>query len=171
MALPRSRFAAAALSVVMLSFAVSPGFAQSGGDTKPAEPPKQAQTPEATKAQERQKIAEAAKILNGGAGSAECLWLGTRLTALLWRNDVDTAFRHIDLYDRFGCPGPHIQAAFRCLARQGEPDTKGDIRVPAYACWVNPDQAAETPQPTSAPAAPAAQPAAPAPAAAPAEKR
>lgn len=170
MALSRSRFAAAALSVVMLSFAASPGLAQSGGEPKPAEPPKQA-TPVDNKAQERQRISEAAKILNGGAGSAECLWLGTRLTALLWRNDVDTAFRHIDLYDRFGCPGPHIQAAFRCLARQGEPDTKGDIRIPAYACWVNPEQAAETPQPAAAtvPAAPPAAPAAPA--APPTEKR
>jgi hypothetical protein len=169
MALSRLRIAAAALSVVMLTGATSQGFAQSGGDAKPAEPQKQT-SPVDTKAQERQRIAEAAKILNGGAGSAECLWLGTRLTALLWRNDVDTAFRHIDLYDRFGCPGPHIQAAFRCLARQGEPDTKGDIRIPAYACWVNPEQAAETPQPAAAtaPVAPAAAPAAAAP---PAEKR
>jgi hypothetical protein len=167
MALSRSLFAAATLSVVILSAAASPGFAQSGA-AQPADPQKQAATAEATKAQERQRIAEAAKILNGGAGSAECLWLGTRLTALLWRNDVDTAFRHIDLYDRFGCPGPHIQAAFRCLARQGEPDTKGDIRIPAYACWINPEQAAETPPAAATPAAPAA---APAPATPPAEKR
>ena len=31
---------------------------------------------------------------------------------------MDTAFRHLDLYDRFGCPGPHIQSAFRCVLRQ-----------------------------------------------------
>ena len=38
---------------------------------------------------------------------------------LLWRDDLDTAFRHLDLYDRFGCPAGHIQATFRCLVRQG----------------------------------------------------
>ena len=31
-------------------------------------------------------------------------------SACLWRDDLDTAFRHLDLYDRFGCPGGHIQA-------------------------------------------------------------
>ena len=35
----------------------------------------------------------------------------------MWRDDLDTAFRHLDLYDRFGCPASHIQAAFRCLVR------------------------------------------------------
>ena len=34
-------------------------------------------------------------------------------------DDLDTAFRHLDLYDRFGCPGGHVQAAFRCLTRFG----------------------------------------------------
>ena len=31
-------------------------------------------------------------------------------SSLLWRDDLDTAFRHLDLYDRFGCPSAHIQA-------------------------------------------------------------
>ncbi len=47
---------------------------------------------------------------------------------LLYRNDMDTAFRHLDLYDRLGCPGPHIQSAFRCVLRQSasiDPKTPG----------------------------------------------
>ncbi|MDO4950644.1 MAG: lipid-binding protein, partial [Bacteroidales bacterium] len=38
---------------------------------------------------------------------------------LMWLDDLDTAFRHLDLYDRFGCPGGHVQATFRCLTRFG----------------------------------------------------
>ena len=30
----------------------------------------------------------------------ECVWLGRRVVSLLWRDDLDTAFRHLDLYDR-----------------------------------------------------------------------
>ena len=37
----------------------------------------------------------------------------------MWLDDLDTAFRHLDLYDRFGCPGGHVQATFRCLTRFG----------------------------------------------------
>ena len=55
--------------------------------------------------------------INGPAGNPECVWLGRRAVQLMYRDDLDTAFRHIDLYDRFGCPGGHIQAAFRCLTR------------------------------------------------------
>ena len=44
---------------------------------------------------------------------------GRRVVGLLWRDDLDTAFRHLDLYDRFGCPGAHIQASFRCLILHG----------------------------------------------------
>ena len=65
------------------------------------------------------EFAEAAALVTGPAGNPECVWLGRRVVGLLWRDDMDTAFRHLDLYDRFGCPGPHIQAAFRCVVRQG----------------------------------------------------
>ena len=63
------------------------------------------------------EFAEAAQAINGPAGNPECVWLGRRVVQLMWRDDLDTAFRHLDLYDRFGCPGGHIQAAFRCLTR------------------------------------------------------
>ena len=71
------------------------------------------------------EIAEAARVLAGPAGNPECVWLGRRVVSLLWRDDLDTAFRHLDLYDRFGCPSAHIQATFRCLVRQGNIDPEG----------------------------------------------
>ena len=70
------------------------------------------------------EIAEATRLLTGPAGNPECVWLGRRVVTLFWRDDLDTAFRHLDLYDRFGCPSAHIQATFRCLVRQGNIDAK-----------------------------------------------
>jgi hypothetical protein len=131
-----------------------------------------------TKDNERKtaEFAEAAQVINGPAGNPECVWLGRRVVRLMWVDDLDTAFRHLDLYDRFGCPGGHIQAAFRCLTRFGSQiDDKVprslDLRV--HACWINPGAqpqtaAAAAPAPaTSGSAAPAAA-AAPAPSASPA---
>ena len=63
-------------------------------------------------------------MLGGPAANPECVWLGRRVVSLMWRDDLDTAFRHLDLYDRFGCPAGHIQATFRCLVRQGNIDPK-----------------------------------------------
>jgi hypothetical protein len=96
----------------------------------------------------------------------------------MWRDDLDTAFRHLDLYDRFGCPGGHVQATFRCLTRfGGQIDDKVsrslDDRV--HVCWINPGaqpQAAAAANPAPATAgnaapAPAASPS-PAPSASPA---
>jgi hypothetical protein len=58
----------------------------------------------------------------------------------LWVDDLDTAFRHLDLYDRFGCPGGHIQATFRCLVRQGDTDPKAPeaLNNRIHGCWINP---------------------------------
>src|SRR5215468_5198822 len=98
------------------------------------------------------EIAEAAKLLDGPAGQPECVWLGRRAVRWLYRDDLDTAFRHMELYDRFGCPPNHIQAAFRCVVRQGELDSKtGDLSARVHACWINP-----TPEMINAPAAAAA---------------
>lgn len=119
-----------------------PAVAQSGG--KPAEPPKAAATEPAVKDKEGQKkideIAEATRLLTGPSGNPECVWLGRRVVSLLWRDDLDTAFRHLDLYDRFGCPGAHIQATFRCLVRQGNIDPKAQetLNGRVHACWLNP---------------------------------
>ena len=65
------------------------------------------------------EFVEAAQAINGPAGNPECVWLGRRVVRLMWLDDLDTAFRHLDLYDRFGCPGGHVQATFRCLTRFG----------------------------------------------------
>jgi hypothetical protein len=129
-------------------------LAQSGNV---APPDQQKKAPDAAK--ERQKsideIAEAARVLTGPAGNPECVWLGRRVVSLMWRDDLDTAFRHLDLYDRFGCPSAHIQAAFRCLVRQGHMDPKAQesLNGRVHACWLNP---AMTPAAAAAPTPPAA---------------
>jgi hypothetical protein len=125
------------------------------------------------------EFAEAAQVINGPAGNPECVWLGRRVVVLMYRDDLDTAFRHLDLYDRFGCPGGHVQAAFRCLTRffsAIDPKVPDSLTGHVHGCWINP---AAQPQATAAaaPATPATQgasppaptPAAAAPAAAPAK--
>jgi hypothetical protein len=92
------------------------------------------------------EFAEAAKAINGPAGNPECVWLGRRVVVLMWRDDLDTAFRHLDLYDRFGCPGGHLQATFRCLVRVGgiDPKVPDSLNSRVHACWVNPSAQPET---------------------------
>jgi len=160
---PMQRFKNTALAGVLalacsLSVGLAPAAAQpAGGDQKPAQDA--AQTPEqkaALDAQRRsiEEFNEAAK-LPGTAGLPECVWTGRRIAALLWNDDIDTARRHLDMYERFGCPTEHLKLAFRCLVRQGKIDPKARERVDARAhqCWVNPDYIAAPP---AAPA-PAAQ--------------
>jgi hypothetical protein len=131
-------------------------------DAKPAEQaPANGQEP----AKDNQKVdefAEAQKAIVGPAGNPECVWFGRRVVSLLWSDDLDTAFRHLDLYDRFGCPSGHIQASFRCLLRGGSIDPKADPKAPnslpgrVQSCWLNPNQPAApaaAPAPPSAPAA------------------
>jgi hypothetical protein len=86
-------------------------------------------------------FAEARRMLKGPAGNPECVWLGRRVVGLLWRDDLDTAFRHIDMYDRFGCPSGYIQEVFRCLvmnAQTIDPKAAEDLNGRVQACWVNP---------------------------------
>jgi hypothetical protein len=122
-------------------------------DGKPAD--KVAAGSDATKeAQKVDEYAEAERALNGPAGNPECVWLGRRVVGLLWRDDLDTAFRHLDLYDRFGCPSAHVQASFRCLIRHGsniDPKAADSLNARVHACWINP----ANPN-IAAPAAPAA---------------
>ena len=97
------------------------------------------------------EFAEAIRVLGGPAANPECVWLGRRVVSLLWRDDLDTAFRHLDLYDRFGCPGGHIQAAFRCLVRLGLDAKAPDLNTRVHACWINPTmEAAQAPAPAQA---------------------
>jgi hypothetical protein len=113
------------------------------------------------------EYAEAIRALAGPAANPECVWLGRRVVNLLWRDDLDTAFRHLDLYDRFGCPGNHVQATFRCVIRQGGIDPKATdaLNARVHACWINPDlQPQAAAAATPAPAGQAGQPAEAAPA-------
>jgi hypothetical protein len=113
------------------------------------------------------EFSEAAQAINGPAGNPECVWLGRRVVVLMWRDDLDTAFRHLDLYDRFGCPGGHVQAAFRCLTRFGgliDPKVTSSLTGFVHGCWINPN--AQPPQAAIAtPAGGTAAPASAAPAA------
>ena len=143
-----------------LVLASAPALAQSGG-AKPAEPQKVENPTRDSQAKDTQRkvdeIAEAGRALTGPAANPECVWLGRRVVGLMWRDDLDTAFRHLDLYDRFGCPGGHVQATFRCLVRQGNIDPKvpESLNGRVHTCWINPSL-----QPTAAAAAdaPAAKP-------------
>ncbi len=149
---------------------IGTAFAQSG-DKKPQEqqgkPPAANQAEAAKEGQHKiDEFVEAAQAINGPAGNPECVWLGRRVVQLIWVDDLDTAFRHLDLYDRFGCPGGHIQAAFRCLTRfanQIDDKVPNSLRDHVHACWINPN--AQPPQTAAAasPSPPAAPGAAPAP--------
>jgi len=152
----------------------SAGALAQSGTPAPQEQQKNApdsKSAEAIKDNERKaaEFVEAQQAINGPAGNPECVWLGRRVVRLMWLDDLDTAFRHLDLYDRFGCPGGHVQASFRCLTRFG---AQIDDKVPRsldsriHACWINPGaqpQTAAAPAPapaTSGNAAPAPAPAA-----------
>ena len=108
---------------------------------------------EAENAKKVDEIAEAARQLDGPAGQPECVWAGRLAVHLLIKNDIDTAFRHMELYDRFGCPPSHIQAAFRCIVRVGDPDPKSSESLSArvHACWINPATEVSLPAAAAAP--------------------
>ncbi|KJC35721.1 beta-1-3, beta-1-6-glucan biosynthesis protein [Bradyrhizobium sp. LTSP885] len=154
-----------AVTGLVLLIGAGSAFAQSGtpNPQDQAKPPAgnaaDANANAAKEANQRKtdELGEAQQAINGPAGNPECVWLGRRVVRLMWNDDLDTAFRHLDLYDRFGCPGGHVQAAFRCLTRFG---AQIDDKVPRsldtriHACWINPGaqpQAAAAAAPTPAP--------------------
>jgi hypothetical protein len=163
----------AAIATAALVLGTTPALAQSG-DMRTQEQSKQgaaAQDPAKDNQRKVDEFAEAAQAINGPAGNPECVWLGRRVVGLMWRDDLDTAFRHLDLYDRFGCPGGHVQAAFRCLTRFGafDPKAPDSLTGRVHACWINPavQPAATTASaPAATPPAQGAAPATPAPPAA-----
>lgn len=152
-----------------ITLSAGTALAQSG-DGKSPEQQKPASPESAAKDGQKKidEIAEASRTLTGAAGNPECVWLGRRAVSLLWRDDLDTAFRHLDLYDRFGCPSPHVQATFRCLVRQGNIDPKAQETLAGrvHACWLNPGLE-PSPATAAAPAGPAPAAGAAAPAGAP----
>jgi len=154
------------LAVTGLALLIGCGsaFAQSGtpAPQEQAKPPagNAADAANAAKEANQRKtdeFTEAQQAINGPAGNPECVWLGRRVVRLMWNDDLDTAFRHLDLYDRFGCPGGHVQAAFRCLTRFGaqiDDKVRGSLDGRIHACWINPGaqpQAAAAAAPTPAP--------------------
>jgi hypothetical protein len=150
----RGPFAALLIASAILG-SVPAAFAE---DAKPAEKPA-GQEP-AKEPQKVDEFAEAQKEITGPAGNPECVWLGRRVVGLLWRDDLDTAFRHLDLYDRFGCPSAHVQASFRCLILHGssiDPKAADSLNGRVQACWINPANPAPPPAPATA-ATPAANP-------------
>jgi hypothetical protein len=174
------------LAVAGLALLIGSGgaFAQSGAPAsdQSGKPPA-ANSADVNRDNQRKtdEFVEASQAINGPAGNPECVWLGRRVVRLMWLDDLDTAFRHLDLYDRFGCPGGQVQAAFRCLTRFGgqiDPKVAETLSSRIHACWINPGAQPQTaaaappapstagnatPAPTAAPApAPSASPAAPA---------
>src|SRR6266849_3131091 len=161
-----------------LLIGIGSALAQSGdlrAQDQSTKPPAANSAPSADAAKETQRktdeFVEASQAINGPAGNPECVWLGRRVVRLMWLDDLDTAFRHLDLYDRFGCPGGHVQATFRCLTRFGgqiDPKIAETLSSRIHACWINPGaqpQAAAAAAATPAPAPATAGNAAPAPAA------
>jgi hypothetical protein len=177
-----------AISGLALLIGIGSAFAQSG-DLKTQDQPNKpaatnpAQPADAARDNQRKtdEFVEASQAINGPAGNPECVWLGRRVVVLMWRDDLDTAFRHLDLYDRFGCPGGHVQATFRCLVRffgAIDPKVPDSLNGRVHACWINPaaqPQAAAAAAPATppttgtSPPTPAAAPPAAAPAPAPAK--
>ena len=157
---------------LILLIGIGSALAQSGDlRDQSTKGPSANSAPSADAAKETQRktdeFVEASQAINGPAGNPECVWLGRRVVVLMWRDDLDTAFRHLDLYDRFGCPGGHVQATFRCLVRffsAIDPKVPDSLSGRVHACWINP--AAQPQAATAATPAPATSGTAPAPAAA-----
>lgn len=109
------------------------------GDAEKAKAQEKAEREAAVKAMEEYRAA--ATTLPSTAGAAECVWTGRRIASLLWRDDIDTARRYMDLYDRFGCSPKHLKLVFRCVIQQGPIDPKAADRLNSrvHECWMAPE--------------------------------
>jgi hypothetical protein len=157
------RFAAAVLlaGVLMLS-PLAAGAEDQAGEQKPPDQAQGEQKSDEQKAAAQAKAAqakaaaeykEAAAKLGRAAGTAECVWTGRRVASLLWRDDIDTARRYMDLYDRFGCSSEHLKLVFRCVILQGPIDPKAaDLSSRVHSCWIAPDEPTTASATTGAPA-------------------
>jgi len=140
---------------VMIAAAPAASYGQNA-EQKPAEQGKAGEPGKDAPAR-IDNIADATRTMTGPAALSECVWLGERAVLLMWRDDLDTAFRHLDLYDRFGCPGEHIQISFRCMVRQGNIDPKATetINTRVHSCWINPALPPAAPAPSASAERPA----------------
>jgi hypothetical protein len=163
---------------LVLLIGIGGAFAQSGtpAPQEPGKPPANAADAAKDSQRKTDEFAEAAQAINGPAGNPECVLLGRRAVRWMWRDDLDTAFRHLDLYERFGCPAGHVQATFRCLTKfadQIDDKVQKSLDDRVHACWINPQAQPQTaaaaapgPSPATAGSAPATPPPAPSPPAA-----
>src|SRR5260221_14659579 len=113
-----------------LLIGIGSASAQSGTPANPDQSgkPPAANSADAGKDSQRKtdEFVEAAQAINGPAGNPECVWLGRRVVSLMWRDDLHTPFRPLDLYYPLGRPGRHLPAHLRSLTPLGSPnDAKG----------------------------------------------
>lgn len=145
----------ALLGAALVFAAVPSGVAQTPPDQKqPDQPPKPPGTPPSEAGKDDKKkideFGEAARVLGGPAARPECLWIGRNVVSLLWRNDLDTALRQLEVYDRFGCPNEHVQHAYRCVLLQGQKIEAPEKLIDrVHACWINPSLAPVVATPAS----------------------
>jgi hypothetical protein len=76
---------------------------RAGQSGKPAAPPHRCRQDNQRKTDQ---FLEASTAINGPAGNPECVWLGRRVVRLMWLDDLDTAFRHLDCTTGLAAPGP-----------------------------------------------------------------
>ena len=134
-----NRATAVALAGGLFFASFAPAFSQSqDGEQKPAVPQTAEEKAKEARAKAAREFAEAAKLPKN-AGLPECLWTGRLAASLLYRNDVDTTKRYMDLYDRFSCPADHLKLAIRCVVRLWPRQGAEMLADRVQACWVNPD--------------------------------
>ena len=122
---------------------------QAQGEQQEGKPGGEQTSDEKAKAEQKEsdkaiaEYKEAWAKLTTSAGAPECVWTGRRIASLLWRDDIDTARRYIDLYDRFNCSSEHLKLVFRCMIQQGPLDPKAADRLASrvHNCWIAPGEA------------------------------
>jgi hypothetical protein len=134
------------MGVLAAAFGLAVLFAVPATTVAQSNDPKSEKQPTGDGKEGQKKIdeyAEAEQLLTGPAANRECVWFGQRVIIRLYSDDLDTAFRHLDLYDRFGCPADHVQATFRCVLKHPAIDSKDSkatekLAHRVHACWINP---------------------------------
>ena len=129
-----------AVALLAAAFCCPQDVLAQSGDPKAGDKARQSGEAAKDAARKSDDLAEAANHLSGPAGNPECVWLGRRVVNLLWRDDLDTAFRHLDLYDRFGCPGRPYPGDFSLRRTPGKyrPEGAGELRHPGSCLLAQP---------------------------------
>jgi hypothetical protein len=153
-----------AILAVAVGLVAVPSYAQNA-EQKAADPGKGEAAKDAARRSDDNGAASRAAI--GAAARPECSRLGERAVYNMRSDDLDTAFRHLELYDRFGCPGEHVRISFRCVLQrdqnlQKDPKDQKDqkdqkaidyVQKLVEACWNDPANPVLPPSQASASAA------------------